>query len=118
MTCVFPATSLTLRECDRIQNKFMQLIVGRSGYNRHMKLEIWYAPATFGGAGFRRLFVEQGVLQLLIAIKYLRSPNTQNCCMLMIALSWSQAFVGTSKFLWSDPNNPTPSYPSGWIESV
>ena len=118
ITYPLPVTSFTEEECNSIQNKFMQTIVRRCGYNKNMKLEIRYTPTSHGGAGFRTLYVEQGIAQVLMAIKHLRNPTGQPGKMLHIALSWAQAFVGTSTFLWATPHLKIPSHPASWIDSV
>lgn len=118
MTYPFPITCLRAADCDDIQNRFMQVIVRNSGFNSHMHLAIRYAPLHFGGAGFRRLYIEQGLLQILMAVKHLRSPSGQPGRLLRIALSWAQAYVGTSDFLWTNPSKATPCHPAAWINSV
>ena len=118
ITYPFPVTSLTEEECINIQNKFMQTIVRKCGYNTHMKLEIRYAPTSYGGAGFRPLYVEQGIAQILTAIKHLRTPSGQPGKLLHIALSWAQAYIGTSRFIWLAPHQTIPNHPASWIESI
>ena len=118
ITYPLAVTSLTEVECNDIQNKFMQQIVRHCGYNKHMKMEIRYAPKTYGGAGFRTLYVEQGIAQLQMAIKHLRNPQGQPGKMLHIALSWAQAYIGTSSFIWASPHTQIPDHPASWITSI
>ena len=118
ITYPFPVTSLSETECNHIQKKFMQTVVRHCGFNRNMKLEIRQAPASFGGAGFRSLYAEQGVAQLQMALKHLRNPQGQPGKLLIIALSWAQAYVGTSTFLWASPHQKIPNHPATWITSV
>jgi hypothetical protein len=54
----------------------------------------------------------------MMIIKHLRSPGGQPGAMLRIALSWTQAYVGTSKPIWEYPTSPIPHHPAPYIDSI
>jgi hypothetical protein len=63
----------------------MQQIVPSLGYNRRMQLDIRYGLIKWGGAGLCLLYVEQGVLGVMMVLKRLRTPTGQPGKMLRIA---------------------------------
>jgi hypothetical protein len=111
-------TSLTQQECNQIDVIIHQAVLPRCGYNRNMATAVRYGPKQWGGAGFRKLYTEQSVSTILQALKYLRSPDGQPGQMLKVALSWVQAYIGTSTFLWEDVQQSIPPCPSSWIIGV
>ena len=111
-------TSLTEGQCCGIETPFMKVILPKCGYNRTICKAVRYGPISEGGAGFFSLHVEQTVQIISTALKYLRSPTAQPGCMLIIALTWAQAYAGVSWSLWEQPDRTTPSIPSPWIQGV
>ena len=59
-----PCSTLNYQQLDEVQRKAMSIIVARCGFNRNTRKEILYGPYELGGAGFRHLYVEQGVGQV------------------------------------------------------
>ena len=111
ITYSLPITPLTREQCSELDSRFLRALLPRNGYNRNMSKAIRYAPFHVGGAGFKELYIEQGALVLQQIQKYLNSPQTPIGKMLVMALSWTQAFLGTSKFFLEYPHHPIP--PSG-----
>jgi hypothetical protein len=109
---------LTPQECHKIETPIHQAVLPRCGYHRTMALAVRYGPPQYGGAGFRDLYTEQTVTTILNALKHLQNPSSQIGQMLRIALSWAQAYVGTSTFLWEDTTSDLPSCPSNWIIGI
>jgi hypothetical protein len=64
VTYPLTASALTTKQLTKIQTKAMTIIVPRCGYNRHTHRVIIYGPQCLGGAGFRHLAIEQGILQV------------------------------------------------------
>jgi hypothetical protein len=118
ITYPLSVTCISAKDCCRIQSKMMTAIVPRCGYNRNMSLAIRNCPEKWGGAGFTTVEAEQGVHTTMTALKHLRSPESQPGQILRIALSWAQAYAGTSTFLWEDPTAITPDYPAPFIQSI
>ena len=67
-----------------------------------------YALPIHGGAGFKELYVEQGILIVQHIHKFLNSPNTMIGKLLLAAISWTQAFLGTSRLFLTDVTYPIP----------
>ena len=111
LTYPLQITPLTQAQCDRIDSRFLQTLLPRCGYNRHMSRAIRHAPFSLGGAGFKQLYVEQGTLMIQMVQKYLNSPGTTIGKLLLAAISWTQAFLGTSKLFLTAVHDPIP--PSG-----
>lgn len=82
-----------------------------------MNLAIRYGSPKLGGAGFCPLFQEQGVLALELFISNIRSDN-QSSKMLRIALSWWQAYCGTSRPLLQYPRDHLPQMQRGWVYTL
>jgi len=69
---------------------------------------IRHAPTYLGGAGFRQIYLEQGILMVQQLHKYFNSPHTTIGKLLSMTMSWTQAFVGTSKNILNDTGAPIP----------
>ena len=108
ITYSLPITPLTREQCTQVDSRFFRALLPRCGYNRNMSRAIRYAPFHMGGAGFKELYVEQGALMLQQVYKFLNSPNTQIGQLLLMAISWTQAFLGTSKLFLTYPHEPIP----------
>ena len=118
ITYTLSNTHLTPQECNLIDIPIHQAVLPRCGFHRFMASAIRYGPYQFGGAGFKDLYTEQTVASTLTALKFLRTPTSQPGQLLKIALSWTQAYVGTSTFLWEDTTTELPSCPSRWILGI
>jgi hypothetical protein len=73
-----------------------------------MSRAVRYAPTQLGGAGFKQLYVEQGILLIQTAYKFLNSPDTTIGKLLRTTISWTQAFLGTSQLFLTNVNHPIP----------
>ena len=108
MSYPLPITPLTRVQCESLDARFFRALLPRSGYNRHMACEIRYGPAVLGGAGFKQLYIEQGALLLQQVYKYLNSPTTTIGRLLMMTISWTQAFLGISECFLTEVTRPIP----------
>lgn len=108
MTYPLVITPLTNAQCDQLDARFLRSLLPRCGYNRNMSRAIRYAPIHLGGAGFKQMYIEQGILILQTVFKYLNSPNTTIGKLLLMTISWTQAFLGTSQLFLTDVNHPIP----------
>ena len=108
ITYPLPLTPLTKSQCQQLDTRFLRSLVPRCGYNRNMSRAIRYAQYHMGGAGFKQLYVEQGILIIKHVFKYLNSPLTTIGKMLSMTISWTQAFLGTSKMFLTDVWHPIP----------
>lgn len=111
MTYPLPITPLTIAQCQTLDTRFFSSLVPRCGYNRHMATAVRYAPFSMGGAGFKPLYVHQGILSLQQVFKFLNSPDTQVGKLLIMTLTWTQAFLGTSEFFLTNTTQKLPPTP-------
>ena len=108
ITYPLPLTPLTKSQCTQLDTRFLRSLVPRCGYNRNMASAIRYAQHQMGGAGFKQLYVEQGTSIITQVFKFLNSPFTTIGKMLRMTISWTQAFLGTSKLFLTDVWHPIP----------
>ena len=111
------ASHFTKKTLDKLQRRFMSILIARCGYNRKTKREILYGPACLGGANFRSLYSIQGVGQVTSFLKYWRSPS-QAGKLLRIAVAWTQYTIGTSVSFLTDTNTPLPHMEVKWLKSL
>ena len=108
ITYPLPITPLSKHQCQQLDARFLRSLVPRCGYNRNMARAVRYAPYYMGGANFKQLYLEQGTQVTKQIYKYLNSPITTLGQMLAMTVSWTQAFLGTSKLFLTHPQYPTP----------
>ena len=108
MTYSLPITPLNKSQCNQLDARFLRSLVPRCGYNRNMSRAIRYAPHSMGGAGFKQLYTEQGILLVQQMFKHLNSPTTQLGTILRMTISWLQAFTGLSTLILTDVHQRLP----------
>ena len=108
ITYPLPITPLKKSQCANLDARFLRTLLPRCGYNRNMPSAVRYAPFNQGGAGFKQIYVEQGALLVQQIHKYLNSPDTPIGKILVMAISWTQAFLGTSGMFLTDVHQPIP----------
>ena len=101
-------TPLDKSQCYNLDARFLRSLLPRCGYNRNIPRAVRYGPMNMGGAGFKDLYVGQGSLLLQQVQKYLNSPGTPIGRLLRITISWTQAFLGTSRFFLQHPHDTIP----------
>jgi len=111
-------TPLSRNQCEKMDQRFLRTLVPRCGYNRNMARVIRYAPRCIGGAGFKQLYLEQGTLLLRTMIKWLNSPTSTLGQMIIMAISWTQAFLGTSECFLTEVNQPLPPVGPSYLLDV
>ena len=105
------------RQLTKIQTKAMSIIVPRCGFNRNTHKSILYGPQLMGGANFRHLAVEQGLLQVQYFLRHWRSQS-QVGRLLKNVMAWLQLSVGVSFPILEHPNILLPHMESKWIASM
>jgi hypothetical protein len=90
-----PISHHSAKSLRTLQSAPTSAAVMKAGFNRNTAHIVVYGPSHYGGLGFRDLFVEQGVAQVELLIRHLRTGTTQGTLML-IAISWWQMVVGVS----------------------
>ena len=111
------ASHFTKLVLEKIQRKFMSILIARCGFNRKTKREIIYGPTNLGGANFRSLYSIQGIGQVAAFLKYWRSPS-QAGKLLRIAVAWTQYSIGTSVSFLTDTTTPLPHMEVKWLQSL
>ena len=68
----YPLTALHMseRQLTKIETKAMSIIVPRCGFNQNTHKSILYGPQLMGGANFRHLAIEQGLLQVQYFLRH------------------------------------------------
>ena len=64
------ASFMSPKQLTDVQKKAMSIIIPQCGFNRHTHRAIIYGPRSLGGANFRLLHVEQGLLQVTYFIRH------------------------------------------------
>jgi hypothetical protein len=115
----YPLTSsyLSVSQLRQIQQKAMSILVAKCGFNRHTKKEILYGPLELGGATFRDLYTEQGILQVKYVLRQWRQDSTVGRLM-KCALAWTQVSVGVSYPILENTSTPLPHLEAKWFESL
>ena len=111
------ASYLTSKQLHKVQTRAMSIIIPRCGYNRHTYRSIIYGPHHIGGAGFRHLYTEQGLLQVAYLLRHIRTPS-QIGTLLRCTLSWLQLSLGVSFPVMAQPAVPLPHMEAKWISSM
>ena len=111
------ASHLSPTQLTKIQVKAMSIIIPRCGYNRNTHRAIIYGPHRIGGAGFRHLKVEQGVLHVAYFLRHLRKKS-QIGQLFRCAISWLQLSIGVSYSVFASPQIILPHLEAKWLASM
>ncbi|MEM7284523.1 MAG: hypothetical protein AAF438_23235, partial [Pseudomonadota bacterium] len=114
---VLPNCFFSKQQLERLQAPVMTSFFKACGFNSQTAHVILYGPTALGGAGFRPLFVEQGIGQVLSFLRHWRQ-DTQASTLLRIAVSWAQYAVGTGRFFLQDVGTPLPHLEACWLASL
>jgi hypothetical protein len=101
----------------RLQSPAVRETLLKLGFSRNTPLAVVYGAVDFGGIAFRDLAIEQGIEQLCLIIRHIRS-NTEQGRLLTITLQWWQLLAGVSEPLWENPNLPVTYLEPNWLTSV
>ncbi len=107
ITYSFPVTTLSKRQCNRLQQQITTSFLLTFGFNRHFPRHVTYGPTSHGGLNFKHLYTEQGVLRLQHFIGHLRKNTTIGKMHLANILN-HQLLSGLSTPLLEEPHRPTP----------
>jgi hypothetical protein len=72
MSYSLPVTSFTRQELDKIQRRPIQVLLSAMGFNRNMPRAVVFGPASLGGIGLHRLYIEQGSLKTMVVLGHIR----------------------------------------------
>jgi hypothetical protein len=111
------ATSLTRKDCTKIQNKAINASLSKCGFSQKTSRAIVFGAAWHGGLGWRHLFFEQGIVHVLTLIKHLRTPRPFHS-LLHVVLAWYQVVAGVSLSPLGMPSISLTYLDSPWLDST
>jgi hypothetical protein len=114
MTYTFAVTHHSANRLRKIQSSPTRSTLLKLGFNRNTAKAVAYGPSRYGPLGLRDLPVEQGIAGVTMLIRHLRARSTQGT-LALIALSWWQLRLGTSKPPLEDPKFNTPYDTPHWL---
>jgi hypothetical protein len=117
MIFTFAVCSFSLAELHHLQKAPVRATLARLGFNRNISRDIVFGSPLYGGLGFRHLFVEQGIAQLQLVVRHLRSGTPQGSLM-TIGLSWWHLVAGFSTSLWETPSANISYVEHTWYTSI
>jgi hypothetical protein len=97
-----PITHLSKTNLRKIQSPATRACLMKTGFNRNTAHRVVFGPSFHGGLGFRDLFIEQGVSQVLLLLRHLRADSPQGK-LFRIAIDWWQLVMGVSYPLLEHP---------------
>ena len=101
----FPVTTFNREELDKIQKKFIFLLLPKLGMNRHTPRDVIYGPTSRGGRGLMDIRLEQPVIHIETTISHMRRGDNAGKS-LKATLNGHQIVAGTSTpFLDVEPND-------------
>lgn len=108
------ASYLISKQLTKVQMKAMSIIIPGCGYNYNTHRAIIYGPQQIGGAGFRHLNVEQGVLQVAFFLRHIREKS-QLGQLFRCIISWLQLSIGVSFSVFASPQVILPHMEAKWL---
>ena len=87
ITYPLTATYFTQQQLHTLQKKALSVIISKCGFARSTSRAIIFAPTAYGGAGFRHLYVEQGIQNVLSLLRHVRA-DTRIGKLAIITLQW------------------------------
>jgi hypothetical protein len=100
-----------------LQRPAISATLAKLGFRRTINRAIVFGSPLYGGLGLRDLYVEQGIAQLQLFIRHLRSASSQGK-LLGITLSWWQLQAGVSWPLLQYPQRKLLFTPNTWLTSL
>ena len=123
-SCLLPSITYPLtsshfleKQLDKVQKKAMTIIYAKCGFNRHKKREVLCGPLDLGGAGFRRLFIKQGIALTRYFLRHWRMQSIIGK-LLKCSLSWIQLSHSVSYSLPDRVHVTLPHLESRWFASL
>ena len=95
----------------------MSIIVARCGFNIHTNRAIIYGPSEYGGAGFKRLYDQQGIGQIKAVLRHWRAA-TMAGILLRNLVEWGNYSLGMSRCFLEDVHTPLPHFELKWLGSL
>lgn len=110
--------TLSERQAQTVQSKFIQAILPTMGYNSKTPQAIVFGPTSLGGLGLNHLFAEQGMMKTVSLIKNIRAGRPLGN-LLMAQLCWAQMEAGISQSILGSPDIEIPPLQNElWIQTL
>ena len=117
MTYTLPVMHHTKKSLSKVQTIPVKATLLKLGFNRHTSKKVVFGSQYFMGLGLRHLYVEQGIAQLNILMRHVRS-QTDLGKQTEIALQWWQLNAGVSYPLLQFTKNEILYTGNTWFTSI
>jgi hypothetical protein len=117
MVFTFAVCLFTLADLTTLQKAPVSATLARLGFNRNISRDIVFGSSLYGGLGLLHLFVEQGIYQLQLLLRHLRTETSQGLLML-IGLAWWHHVAGFSSSIWENTQANISYVEHSWYTSI
>jgi hypothetical protein len=87
MTDTLPVSHHSHKRLKKLQSAATRATLMKLGFNRNTAHRVVYGQSSYGGLGFRDMFVEQGIGQVEMLVRHLRAQSPQGK-LIRITLAW------------------------------
>jgi hypothetical protein len=109
---------LSPSQLDNLQRPMVSITLQKMGYTRSLSRAIAFGPSRYGGLDFRDLRTEQGLDQIQLVMRHLRTKDSQAGKLLRITLASLQMSAGVGFPLLQRPSVIIPHLDGFWIKSI
>ena len=117
MTYILPVSFHQHKKLDKIQQMAAAATLQKIGFKKTTPKVVRYGSISRGGLGLRILFIEQGIAQILMITRQLRSTSDLGK-LTKITLKWWQQQAGISHPLLEYPTIKLPYLQWNWFTSL
>jgi hypothetical protein len=112
-----PITHLSKINLRKIQSPAACACLMNTGFNRNTAHRVVFGPSFHGSLGFRDLFIEQGVSQVLLLLRHLRADSPHGR-LFRVTIGWWQLVMGVSYPLLEHPTLILPHQAPQWLSAL
>jgi hypothetical protein len=109
---------LSPKQQENIQRPMISITLQKMGYSRSTSRALAFGPSYYGGLDYRDLRVEQGIDQIQLVIRHLRTRDSQAGALLRITLRSLQHTAGVGFPILARPAVPIPHLDGHWVRSL
>jgi hypothetical protein len=117
MTYPLCISSMSDKQCDRIDIALRPALLPALGFARNLPLGIVLGPLADGGLDIHCRNNEQGLRKVLTMVGHLRQGGRASV-VIRIALDWCQLIAGVSYPILDNPGRKIPHEEKGWITTL
>ena len=115
MLYCLPATNISEKVLDKIQNKALESFVPALGYNKTFPRAVLLGPTDYGGEAIPHLYTEGRIQQIEYLMMHIRA-NTELGILFKINIDWLQLTAGLGEGFFTT-HRPIP-YVSNWFNGI